>query len=155
MNKLIIKGLVLAGTLFTVGSMTACSSKDTSESSSSISSSVNKDTNSETDFYTINKIAENGKVGNDILDSDKYNDLKVNETTLEEVIADYGLPTNVTGAKDGDTVLEASWIANEPGYSIGLSFKNGPTSSTSGEWILTDKYVVKTDEITAPEYQKP
>ncbi|WEV61233.1 hypothetical protein OZX68_03120 [Streptococcaceae bacterium ESL0729] len=152
MNKLITKGLLLTSTFLMAGNLSACSSKDTSESSSSISSSVNKDIDSEKDFYTINKIAENTKIGSDIFDSDKYNDLKIGQTSLKEIILNYGLPTNATGAKDGDTTLEASWIANEPGYSVILVFQVEPNS---GEWILTDKYTLKTNEITFEAYQRP
>lgn len=116
-----------------------------------INSSSIEEVNSDDKFYEINKIKEEYQSGSQVIDIEHYNDFTEGVLTFEGVFTKFGLPSNAIGAEEGDAQMEVIYPTNEDGNSVGLIFKRESTSF--GEWILKEKYVVKTDGVNIPVYK--
>ncbi|UDM79558.1 hypothetical protein [Vagococcus fluvialis] len=102
-------------------------------------------------FYELDKIVDESEIGTKTIDYEAYQSFTENVLTLEGAVYSYGVPTNVIGAEKGDKYMEVIYPSNEYGNSIGLKFEYSPSSL--GNWKLTEKYVVKTEGVSIPEYE--
>lgn len=110
-------------------------------------------TDNRMDFYELDEIIEKTEPGTQLIDYSDFNDFAIGTFTLEGAISKYGIPTNVTGADEGNDYIEVCFPTDESGYSADLVFKR--MKSNFGDWVLDKKNVVETSGIGFSKYTSP
>lgn len=100
--------------------------------------------------YELDKAIATTSIGSSTMTLEEYNSLTINQLTLEQTLAKYGVPSNTSGGTEGSTTLDIFYPTNQTNYSVDLQY----TKSTSGKWILSTKNSIKTTGINAPRYSR-